>query len=244
MRKGEWVRPGFVLAVLVIIGGPVLAAPNQPPQACFTVAPAPGTVATSFTMDAQCSTDDKTAPSKLRVRWDWDGGGYDTALTTTKVATHAYATEGVMTIQLQVWDQQGLTGTTTRVVRVNPIITDTFVGEVAAEADVDINPLNPANLVLSAPAYISGNPLTFPAFASFDGGASWAQSTGAGPVYNQDPNVEFDGAGRVFLSVLDNITSDGTPQGVIVSTSLDGGRTFPEIRYAMDTSILFRRPDG
>jgi len=226
------------------------AAPNQPPTACFTVTPAAGTIAASFAVDATCSTDDHTAPAKLKVRWDWENDGVnDTASTTTKTASHSFGNEGVKTIKLEVRDTAGLVGTTTRTVRVVPTLTQSLVSEPAppgaGEPDVDFSPGDPQRLVVSANTADSnvGTSL-YPAFVSSDGGASWSRATGLDGTHTLDSGIEFDGSGRVFLSVIDGFTEDGTSQGVLVSRSTDGGLTYATRSFAMDAGTLFRFPDG
>lgn len=92
---------------------------SAPPDACFTVSPSSGTTATTFHVDAACSSDDFTPTSSLRVRWDWTNDGtYDTSFTTAKTATHKYSSAGTHTIKLQAQDTSGLTDTTTRSVSV------------------------------------------------------------------------------------------------------------------------------
>lgn len=132
------------------------------------------------------------------------GGGYDTPFTTNPIATHGYATEGLMLILLEVQDQQGLTSTAGISARVNPVVLDTLAGEPGGEPDVDVNPLDPTNIVASGITFAPAGPLGYPSFYSQDGGASFIQSTGGDPAPTGDPNIAFDGAGRVFLSILDS----------------------------------------
>src|SRR5688572_19757695 len=119
-------KPWYVLvpaaACLFVLHTPVVFAPppNESPRACFTVDPISSTVLVAFTVDGSCSSDDRTPLSKLKFRWNWDGGGYDTPFTTNPIATHTYPSEGLMTIILEVQDQQGLTSTAGLSVRVNP----------------------------------------------------------------------------------------------------------------------------
>ena len=151
-------RSALSLALLggLFPGNSFGAAPNQPPTACFSVIPTNGTVDTAFKTDADCSSDDRTAPSRLRVRWDWENDGtWDTPYSTTKSATHQYANEGIKTIKLEVRDSAGLTGTTTQGVLVLPTLRQALVGEPpstpgATEPDVDLDPEDPRKLVASA----------------------------------------------------------------------------------------------
>jgi len=78
----------------------------------FTVNPASGSPLTSFQFDAAAGSDLEDPSSALFVRWDWDNNGsYDTNWSTTKKASHSFATIGVNTIRLQVRDTGGLTDT-------------------------------------------------------------------------------------------------------------------------------------
>ncbi len=91
---------------------------NTAPTASFTVTPASGTLATTFTVDASGSTDleDGTA---LQYRWDFENDGtFDTAYSTTKTATKKYTTLGTKTIKLEVKDSSGLLSTITKTVSV------------------------------------------------------------------------------------------------------------------------------
>jgi hypothetical protein len=172
------------------------------------------------------------------------GGGYDTPFTTNPIATHGYATEGLMLILLEVQDQQGLTSTAGISARVNPVVLDTLAGEPGGEPDVDVNPLDPTNIVASGITFAPAGPLGYPSFYSQDGGASFIQSTGGDPAPTGDPNIAFDGAGRVFLSILDSSDGNGSLQGVVVSMSTNGGSSFPGAGFAMNTSTVFTFPHG
>jgi len=108
---------------------------NQPPTASFTVSPPSGSTATTFSVDASGCSDAEDATAVLQVRWDWENdGSWDTSYSTTKTATHQYATIGSKTIKVEVMDTGGLTDTTTRSVSVGPaLLTD--VQSVAAGSD-------------------------------------------------------------------------------------------------------------
>jgi len=90
-----------------------------PPSASFTVTPAMGNITTVFTFDANASWDANEPAAGLLALWDWeDDGTWDTAPTTNKTATHAYAAPGLYTVRLQVRDSTNLTNETTRQVLV------------------------------------------------------------------------------------------------------------------------------
>lgn len=253
MRRSQFL-PSLATILSLTLHGVVAATPNQPPKACFSVAPSQGTVATLFSMNAACSADDKTPASKLQVRWDWqDDGVWDTIYTTTKTATHQYPSEGSVTIRVQVKDQQGLTGTFTSGATIQPTLTQVLVGAPpelpgATEPDVDVDPGNPARVVVSAiiTNLDVGASVPYPAFFSTDGGGTFTRSAGPSPALAGDPAIEFDTQGALFLSTMDNYrpVSDGTPFGVKVARSTDGGATFPTYTYAMETSTVFTFPDG
>lgn len=64
--------PAMVLILILSSPGVWAPAPNEPPRACFTVDPISSTVLVLFTVDASCSSDDKTPLNKLKFRWNWD----------------------------------------------------------------------------------------------------------------------------------------------------------------------------
>src|SRR5438552_15655211 len=68
--------------------------PSAPPTADFTWTPTSGDTTTVFTFTAQVS-DDHDSASSIQVRWDWTADGtWDTGWSTTKTATHTFATAG------------------------------------------------------------------------------------------------------------------------------------------------------
>ena len=102
---------------------------------------------------------------------------------------------------------------------------------------VVINPTNPNNVVVVSrndqPDYFCH------VNYSFDGGATWAASTGTGPTFPDppipvgktggtcwSPGVAFDASGNVYVVAQDRPTGGGAPQTVIVWKSTDGGMTF------------------
>jgi len=101
---------------------------NTPPTASFTVSPASGTLATTFTADASASSDLEDG-SAIQVRWDWDNNGsYDTGWSTTKTASHQYSSLGTKTIRLEVKDSQGLTASVTKSVSISDGGSNPFPG--------------------------------------------------------------------------------------------------------------------
>lgn len=228
------------------------ATPSEPPVACFTVTPGTGTVSTVFLVDASCSTDDKTPASRLRFRWDWDGDGmWDTPFSNTSTASHAYPSEGAQSIRLEVLDLQDWPDVTSHSVIVDPVQDEALVGAPAlgpgaTEPDVDVNPGDPQNIVVSAftPSYGGSGLLPYPAFFTTDGGQSWTRSLGSPGVRTGDPGVEFDTQGDVFLSSIDDVENDGTPEGLSIARSVDGGATFSVLGRAIDPSLDVTFPGG
>jgi len=92
---------------------------NTAPTASFTINPTTGTTATTFDFDATGSSDIEDATNVLQVRWDWNNDGtYDTNYSTTKTATHQYATVGTYTVKLEVKDRGGLVNTATQILSI------------------------------------------------------------------------------------------------------------------------------
>jgi uncharacterized protein (TIGR02145 family) len=78
-----------------------------------------------FSFDASSCSDNEDAVYLLEVRWDWENDGvWDTNYSTSKTAAHQYNTEGTITINLEVKDKDGLTGSTTQKI----IVSDTNTG--------------------------------------------------------------------------------------------------------------------
>jgi YD repeat-containing protein len=89
--------------------------PSQPPSASFTASPNPVATGSPVNFDASASTDaDGTI---VKYEWDLDGNGtYETNTGATASASKTYASAGSVTVGLQVTDNNGFTGTTTRTV--------------------------------------------------------------------------------------------------------------------------------
>lgn len=92
---------------------------NTAPTATFSVSPTSGDTNTTFSVDASGSSDNEDTSAQLEVRWDWENDGtWDTNYTTSKTASHQYASSGSKTIKLQVRDTGGLTAEHTETVTV------------------------------------------------------------------------------------------------------------------------------
>jgi len=108
---------------------------NTPPAASFTVTPSSGDQGTTFYVDASGSTDVQDASDVLQVQWDWESDGvWDTEWTTTKIASHQYASRGSYSIQLKVKDSGGLTATSSQTVTVTGAGTENCPAEAALGA--------------------------------------------------------------------------------------------------------------
>ena len=111
---------GFEASVTVTVVNGV-----TPPTATFTVTPAAGDTTTSFQFDASQCSDTSDTISALQVQWDWTNSGTFTTYTTTKTATHQYATPGTYTVVMRVENTHNLTSTYQQTVTVNSPITVT-----------------------------------------------------------------------------------------------------------------------
>src|SRR5881397_1861766 len=102
----------------VSVSAPPPPPPNAPPSVDFSSTPTSGDTSTVFTFTAQVS-DDHDSPSSIQVRWDWNGDGtWDTGWSTTKTATHTFATAGVYSVVAQAMDSGGLTANANHTVTV------------------------------------------------------------------------------------------------------------------------------
>jgi hypothetical protein len=247
MRRQVVLACSSGLLLIAGFAGEVAHAANQPPVARFTVSPGSGTVERTFQVDASASTDDKTPVSKLKVRWDWENDGvWDTAYATVKTASHGYPSEGNRTIRLQVLDGNSATGTTTHAVAVvPPAITQRLISSEGREPDVDVNPTDAANIVVSVATGSGGGIIIpYPAYASLDGGNSWTRSLGQESNRGADPGFEFLPDGRAVLMSLDDTACDGNLQGLQMDISTDKGLNFTRAGYAFDENTLFLLPNG
>ncbi|MFH1279354.1 MAG: SUMF1/EgtB/PvdO family nonheme iron enzyme [Candidatus Eisenbacteria bacterium] len=123
-------QTSYTLGLLVAVGvllslscgdeSPDGPADDQPPRACFSVAPLSGSTTTDFQLDASCSSDNQDPVTAIQVRWDWENDGtWDTQWSSTKTATHRYGTTGTKTIHLVTKDTAGLVDDTTHTVTVS-----------------------------------------------------------------------------------------------------------------------------
>jgi hypothetical protein len=87
------------------------------PNPCFTVSPVSGSILTTFTFDASCST--SPGGSTLQYRWDFNNDGiWDRDFSTSKTTTYQYTTPGTYTIKLEIRNGIGCDNSTTKEVKV------------------------------------------------------------------------------------------------------------------------------
>lgn len=90
--------------------------PNQPPVAKFTFSPISGLYPLTVTFDAATSSD----PDGSVAQYDWDFDGEQTG--SGQMVTHTFTTEGLKTIILTVYDDDGDSATATGTVEVLGIL--------------------------------------------------------------------------------------------------------------------------
>jgi len=103
---------------------------------------------------------------------------------------------------------------------------DAFSGHI--EPWLAVNPRRPGNLVAVSRAF-QGPALGLASYVSFDGGASWhgnGQLPGVADVFDGNPTVAFDAAGRCYACGLTGRDVRQQQGYVLVWRSGDGGRTF------------------
>jgi hypothetical protein len=125
------------------------------------------------------------------------------------------------------------------------------------EANIDLNPANPQNLVATTiHGSLSQHPPPPPAsaFLSRDGGETWSPSTplplsigGVDYRFSGDATVAFDSSGNVYVSyIAANFTRGGIPIAIAIAKSTDGGQNFTQVRAAAailsDGSVILDHP--
>jgi len=92
--------------------------PPAGPTARFAFSPSGPLVNEAITFDAT-STTDANSSATLQARWDWNGDGtWDTSLSSSLTAQHAYASPGTYPVALEIVDSQALNDTVTHSVTV------------------------------------------------------------------------------------------------------------------------------
>ena len=88
------------------------------PIARFVYSPTLPSVNDTITFDASSSTDSDPSAT-LQARWDWESDGtWDTVLSSTLTAQHAFAASGTYTVSLQIQDSHGFSDTDSKAVSV------------------------------------------------------------------------------------------------------------------------------
>ncbi len=93
---------------------------NKPPQPGINLSTPFGNITTQFYIDAWASRDDRTPPSEMLIRWDFEGDGtWDTDWSYDKFLFHQYTTPGDYKLTLQARDVGGEMGKTSRLIKVS-----------------------------------------------------------------------------------------------------------------------------
>src|SRR6059036_2548625 len=88
------------------------------PTARFVYSPSVPSVNDTITFDAT-STTDSDPSATLQARWDWESDGtWDTSLSASMDAQHAFTAAGTYTVKLEIQDSHGFSDTDSRVVSV------------------------------------------------------------------------------------------------------------------------------
>jgi YD repeat-containing protein len=172
-----------------------LTVQTRAPQASFTATPNPVPTGTAVNYDATASSDPDGTVTKYE--WDLDGNGsFETSTGNTATTSKTYASASTPAIGLRVTDNDGATGTTTRVLTVQ-------------------NRLPAASFTLTPNPVVSGNSVSFNGSGStdpdgtivkyewdFDGNGSYETSTGATATTTK--TFATAGSVTVGLRVTDN----------------------------------------
>ena len=114
-----------------------VAAPNEPPEACFTFDPSPAVTGATVTFDAACSDDPETQP--LTYNWDF-GDGSTGEQTTESTITHSFSAPDSYTVELVVSDGELDSEPSSQQVVVEGVTTGPVLGvspETVAFGDLD-----------------------------------------------------------------------------------------------------------
>src|SRR2546425_1056999 len=92
--------------------------PAPGPTARFVYSPTVPSVNDTITFDATSSTDSDPSAT-LQARWDWESDGtWDTTLSSSLTATHAFTASGSYTVKLEIQDSHGFSDADSRVVTI------------------------------------------------------------------------------------------------------------------------------
>jgi PKD repeat protein len=145
-------RPGTYEPQVRVSGGErvepcgtvTVEAPNEPPEAAFTVDPAGPTTGDQVTFDGSASTDPDG--QIVAYRWDFDGDGTVDATTNTSQVDHTYTSTGSNVPTLTVVDDDNATDTAERDLFVEtritatPVTTDTNATDEPADEETSEDP--------------------------------------------------------------------------------------------------------
>jgi len=93
---------------------------NKPPRPGINLSTPFGNITTQFYIDAWASMDDRTPPSELLIRWDFEGDGvWDTQWSYDKFLFHQYNYPGTFNLTLEAEDPGGERAVVTRKVKVS-----------------------------------------------------------------------------------------------------------------------------
>jgi hypothetical protein len=114
------------------------------------------------------------------------------------------------------------------------------------EPSIDINPLNPENVVAAWIDYRIDGSAKLAFGYSFDGGVTWNDgifpSLIGGFPYQGDPSVASDREGNFYISFISFNPSGGYTGGIFVAKSTDGGVTWPSIIRLDDDDVFDDKP--
>jgi hypothetical protein len=150
--RAEFVRTTGSLADSFTIGNGGSPPPPPPsgPTARFTFAPSVPQMNEPITFDASSST--STPGATLQSRWDWDSDGtWDTPLSSTLTAVHAFGALGTYTVTLEIQDSNALVDTTSHAVPILPLNN----GEAGAPPGYGL--IDPSRLQARGPIFIGNN---------------------------------------------------------------------------------------
>src|SRR2546422_1079221 len=195
---------------------------NLPPSVDFSWTPTSGDTTTVFSFTAQ-ATDDHDQPSSIPVRWDWDGDGtWDTSWSTTKTATHTFASPGVYTVVVQAQDSGGLTGTMSHPVTVSapppppPPPGDFSIGSSPASLTIVLGSSATSMIQLTSLNGLSGTARLTPSISSSDLILIWPTcSVSPGSV-----TLAADGTATSTLTVSTSLLTTPGPYTVTVTATV------------------------
>jgi len=169
---------------------------NDPPVASFS---AIISGLRQVSVSAAGCTDTETPTAQLEVRWDWENdGAWDTGWSTTKDATHTYATGGEFTIGMQVRDAVAQVTSTSRTINFQ-MVQDVF-GTV--NSTMWMGTVN-----------ITGD-------AVVPAGQTLRIASGTNVVFVQVDENPADGTGDYDLTINGTLSVEGTAENPVIFTVL------------------------